>query len=109
MIPAWSILSTKLVRYRIMNTCTKIKLDNRTIAKIRVEDLDFSYINKVGETKFKDRLYLPFQVAPKSLLKGLKCFMGTTIDIIVIENCLLRKEKQNKSLKIDYKDKYRID
>ena len=41
-----------------MNTCTKIKLDNRTIAKIRVEDLDFSYINKVGETKFKDRLYL---------------------------------------------------
>jgi len=37
------------------------------------------------------------------------CFMGTEIDILVIENCLLRKEKQNKSLKIDYKNKYKLD
>ena len=32
------------------------------------------------------------------------CFMGTEIDILVIENCFLRKEKQNKSLNIDYKN-----
>ena len=38
-----------------------------------------------------------------------KCFMGTEIDIFVIENCLLRKEKQNTSLKIDYKNKYEFD
>jgi len=38
-----------------------------------------------------------------------KCFMGTEIDILVIENCLLRKEKQNTSLKIDYKNKYELD
>ena len=35
-----------------------------------------------------------------------KCFMGTEIDTLIIENCLLRKEKQNKSLKVDYKNKY---
>ena len=38
-----------------------------------------------------------------------KCFMGTEMDILVIENCLVRKEKQNKSLKIDYKNKYEFD
>ena len=37
------------------------------------------------------------------------CFMGTEIDILVIENCFLRKEKQNKSLNIDYKNKYELD
>ena len=37
------------------------------------------------------------------------CFMGTEIEILVIENCLLRKGKQNKSLKIDYKNKYKLD
>ena len=35
--------------------------------------------------------------------------MGTEIDILVIANCLLRKEKQNTSLKIDYKNKYELD
>ena len=35
--------------------------------------------------------------------------MGTEIDILVIENCLLRKEKQSTSLKIDYKEKYELD
>ena len=38
-----------------------------------------------------------------------KCFMGTEIEILVIENCFLRKEKQNKSLEIDYKNKYKLD
>ena len=35
--------------------------------------------------------------------------MGTEIDILVIENCFLRKENQSKSLKIDYKNKYEFD
>ena len=38
-----------------------------------------------------------------------KCFMGTEMDTLVIENCLVRKEKQNTSLKIDYKHKYELD
>jgi len=35
--------------------------------------------------------------------------MGIEIDVLVIENCFLRKEKQNTSLKIDYKNKYELD
>ena len=27
-----------------------IKFDNKTIAKISVEDLDFSFVNKIGDT-----------------------------------------------------------
>ena len=38
-----------------------------------------------------------------------KCFMGTEIDILVIGNCLVRKEKQNQALKEDYKSKYELD
>ena len=41
--------------------------------------------------------------------EAFRCFMGTDMDILVIENCLLRKEKQNKSLTIDYKNKYEFD
>jgi carbamoyltransferase len=37
------------------------------------------------------------------------CFMGTEIDLLVIGNCLLRKEKQNQSLIDNYKDKYEMD
>ena len=55
-----------------MNTCTKLKLDNKAISKIKVDELDFSYVNKEGQIKFKDRLHVPFLVPPKSILKGLK-------------------------------------
>ena len=37
------------------------------------------------------------------------CFMGTEIDILVIGNCFLIKENQNKLLKKDYKSKYQLD
>ena len=37
------------------------------------------------------------------------CFMGTKIDILVIGNCFLVKENQNKSLKKDYRHKYELD
>ena len=38
-----------------------------------------------------------------------KCFMGTDLDILVIDNYILRKEDQKKSLKISYKDNYELD
>ena len=38
-----------------------------------------------------------------------KRFIGTAIDIPVIKNCFLSKEKQSKSLKLDYKNKYKLD
>ncbi len=37
------------------------------------------------------------------------CFMGTEIELLVIGNCLLRKEKQDQSLIEDYKEKYELD
>ncbi len=37
------------------------------------------------------------------------CFMGTGIDILVVENCVIRKEDQDPQLKQDYKNKYALD
>jgi len=53
-------------------TGTKIKFDNKVIDKIKVDELDFSYVNKAGETKFTRLLKLPFDVPKKSILKGIK-------------------------------------
>jgi len=38
-----------------------------------------------------------------------KCFMGTELDILVIENFLLIKNEQNKTLFKDYKDSFELD
>jgi carbamoyltransferase len=38
-----------------------------------------------------------------------KCFMGTDLDVLVVGNCILRKEKQDGSLARDYKEKYELD
>jgi len=42
-------------------------------------------------------------------LDAYKCFMGTELDILVIGNCYLIKEEQNKNLIEDYKNKYDLD
>lgn len=38
-----------------------------------------------------------------------KCFMGTELDLLVISNCILRKEQQDQELVEDYKEKYELD
>ena len=38
-----------------------------------------------------------------------KCFMGTELDILVMENFVIRKENQNKSIKNDYRSKFELD
>ena len=38
-----------------------------------------------------------------------RCFMGTQLDVLVIGNCILKKEEQNKSLIQNYKEKYELD
>ena len=38
-----------------------------------------------------------------------KCFMGTDLDILVIENFILKKEDQNKELFKSYINKYELD
>jgi hypothetical protein len=53
-------------------TSNKIEFNNKTIEKIKVDELDFSYINKAGDNKFKRLLVIPFNVPKKSILKGLK-------------------------------------
>jgi carbamoyltransferase len=38
-----------------------------------------------------------------------RCFMGNEIELLVVGNCMLRKEAQNPALKIDYKDEFEPD
>jgi carbamoyltransferase len=38
-----------------------------------------------------------------------RCFMGTDLDLLVVGNCVLGKEQQDKLLMENYKDKYELD
>ncbi len=38
-----------------------------------------------------------------------RCFMGTEIEVLVVGNCVLRKEEQDPALKRDYKDAFELD
>jgi carbamoyltransferase len=38
-----------------------------------------------------------------------RCFMGSEIELLVAGNCILRKEKQDPRLKLDYKDAFELD
>ncbi len=48
----------------------------------------------------------PIVCTPKD---AFRCFMGTDLDVLVIENFMLIKREQDHSLKLDYKDKYELD
>jgi carbamoyltransferase len=38
-----------------------------------------------------------------------RCFMGSEIDLLVVNDCLLRKADQDPALKRDYKDAFELD
>ena len=38
-----------------------------------------------------------------------RCFMGTEIEVLVVENCFLRKEDQDPALTLDYKNSFDLD
>ncbi len=38
-----------------------------------------------------------------------RCFMGSEIELLVVGDCLLRKEAQDPALKLDYKDAFELD
>ncbi|MCR6629375.1 MAG: carbamoyltransferase [Magnetospirillum sp.] len=38
-----------------------------------------------------------------------RCFMGSEIDVLVVGNCFLKKEDQDPTLKLDYKDAFELD
>ena len=55
-----------------VKTISKIKFDDRAIDKIVVDDLDFSFVDKNGNNKFRRQIIIPFDVQKRSILKGLK-------------------------------------
>jgi carbamoyltransferase len=38
-----------------------------------------------------------------------RCFMGSEIEVLVVENCFLKKEEQDPGLKLDYKNAFDLD
>ncbi len=48
----------------------------------------------------------PIVCTPKD---AFKCFMGTNLDALVINNFVLEKNKQNKRLNLDYKKEFKLD
>lgn len=38
-----------------------------------------------------------------------RCFMGSEVELLIVENCVLHKERQDPSLKIDYRDTVGLD
>jgi carbamoyltransferase len=38
-----------------------------------------------------------------------RCFMGTELDILVVGNCYLKKDKQDHNLKMNYTNKFELD
>jgi len=69
--------------------------------------------------KFKEKTNCPVLVNTSFNVRGepivntpkdaFNCFMGTNLDSLVIGNCLLLKNEQDKKLLINYKDKYELD
>ena len=48
----------------------------------------------------------PIVCTPKD---AFRCFMGTKLDVLVVGNCMLRKESQDKMLTENYQEKYERD
>ncbi len=70
-------------------------------------------------TEFKRRTGCPVLVNTSFNVRGepivclpedaFRCFMGSEIEILVVGNCLLRKESQNPALRLDYKGAFAPD
>ena len=41
--------------------------------------------------------------------EAFRCLMGTEIDMLVVGQCLVRKDEQNPSLRKDYKEEFELD
>ena len=70
-------------------------------------------------TAFKQRTGCPVLINTSFNVRGepivctpedaFRCFMGSDIEVLVVGNCLLRKEEQDPSLKLDYKNAFELD
>ena len=69
--------------------------------------------------RFKDLTGFPIVVNTSFNVRGepivcspedaFRCFMGTGLDMLVLENIVLFKENQNDALKENYEEKYKLD
>ena len=70
-------------------------------------------------TRFKELTGCPVLVNTSFNVRGepivctpedaFRCFMGTEIDLLVVGDCVLRKEDQDRALKLDYKNAFESD
>jgi len=70
-------------------------------------------------SRFKKRTGCPVLVNTSFNVRGepivgspedaFRCFMGSEIEVLVVENCFLRKEDQDAALKLDYKNAFELD
>jgi carbamoyltransferase len=70
-------------------------------------------------TRFKEKTGCPVLVNTSFNVRGepivcspedaFRCFMGTDLDLLVVGNCILKKDIQDNSLTENYKDRYDLD
>ena len=70
-------------------------------------------------SKFKEKSGCPVVINTSFNVRGepivctpedaFHCFMGTEMDVLVVGNCILKKEDQNPKLKLDYKNNFDLD
>ena len=80
-------------------------------------DTNASYYKLIE--KFKSKTGCPILVNTSFNVRGepivctpedaFRCFMGTDLDLLVIENSILRKKDQDSELLLDYKNQFKLD
>ena len=87
----------------------------------RIQTVDGKYNPKYFKllTKFKEKTSCPILINTSFNVRGepivntptdaFRCFMGTELDVLVIGNCVLKKNDQDLSLKKDYKNLFELD
>ena len=88
-------------------------------ARIQTVDINSNpfYYNLIS--KFKEKTGVPILINTSFNIRGepiicsptdaFKCFMGTELDLLVVENYLLEKKEQKASFKTVYKENYGLD
>ena len=87
----------------------------------RIQTVDGKYNRKYFKllTKFKEKTSCPILINTSFNVRGepivntptdaFRCFMGTELDVLVIGNCVVKKNDQDLSLKKDYKNLFELD
>ena len=88
-------------------------------ARIQTVNIDTNPFYHTLISKFKEKTGVPMIVNTSFNIRGepivcsptdaFRCFMGTELDLLVVENYLLEKKEQNVSLKTIYKQNYKLD